>query len=231
MLNHIKLSTLNNDTLFHFTNKNNLSYIMKDGLTSCNHERENETKNDKDMPVIYFSKGIDGLLKIMDVFIRWEYDQLAKKLGMPTGDVYVDKTIMDQVFEKLYEKEKNRIYFSLNLIEGNDPLTSDYSAREKDFKKIIARQRGYINSPNMIWEWGIYSNLDSEIVEDWNMYAHLENKAIQPNKINLISTENGEFDALSILFEARKLYSGNYDLEDLDSFLNYVKVNKIGKAI
>lgn len=231
MLNIIRIDTLNNDTLFHFTKKQNLKYITKNGLSTGNHERENETNQDKDMPAIYFSKGIDGLLKTMDVFIRWEYDQLAKKIGMPTGGIYVDDELMVKVFEKIYEDEKNRVYFSLNLIEGEDPLTSDYSSKEKDFKKNIAKQRGYINSPGMIWEWGKYSNLDSEVVDDWNMYTHLGDKVISPNNINLICTENGEFDALSILFEAREMYSGDFELENLDSFLEYVKVNKMSKYL
>lgn len=230
MLNIIRIDTLNNDTLFHFTKKKNLRYIMKDGLTTSNHERENETKHDKDMPAIYFSKGFDGLLKTMDVFIRWKYDQLAEKLGVSTGGVYVDNELMIKVFEKIYEEEKNRIYFSLNLIEGEDPLTSDYSSKKMDFKKNIAKQKGYINSPRMIWEWGKYSNLDSEAVEDWNMYTHLGDKVISPNNINLICTENGELDALSILFEARKMYSGDFELENLDSFLEYVKTNKMQKG-
>lgn len=224
----VKLNGLTNDSLFHFTNKINLDTIRKTGLSTHGHLRENETKWDKNVLAIYFSKGFNGLLKTMDVFIRWEYDQLAKKLNMPTGDKYVDEELILKVYEKVYNDEKSRIYFSLDLIEGIDPLSSDYSKEEQDFKKLKAKKEGYIDNPNMIWEWGKYSNLSSMQVEDWNMYTHIGKKTISPNNIHLISTENGEFDALSILLETRKMYTGDFELEYLDSFLEYVKTNKMG---
>lgn len=210
------------DTLFSFRRKDDLYSISQIGLTTEVKKRENETASDKNMPAIYFSKGFSGLLKTIDVFIRWEYDQMAKIYNFPTGDVYVYDELMQKVYEKVFNDLRNRVYLKLKLKKGKDIITSDYFPLN-DFKKEKALKEGYINSQNMKWEWGSYSDLNSTKMEDWNMYTHVGKKNIEPQRLSLIKTEEGKQDALSIVMKVRQLKDYNFELTNLDDFLEYVK--------
>lgn len=222
-INTILLEQLDQDnTLFSFTRKDNLYNISQIGLTTEVGKRENETTGDKNMPAIYFSQGFSGLLKTIDVFIRWEYDQMAKAYGFPTGGYIIYDELMQEVYKKVYNDFKDRIYLKLDLKEGKDPLISDYNSLEYDFKKIKALKEGYINDPSMLWQWGSYSNLNSMNMETWNMYTHIGRKVIDPRKLCLIKTEEGKQDALSIIMKVRQLKDYDFELTDLDNFLQYV---------
>lgn len=219
----ILLEQLDQDnTLFSFTRKDNLYSISQIGLTTEVGKRENETTADKNVPAIYFSQGFSGLLKTIDVFIRWEYDQMAKTYGFPTGGYIVHNELMQKVYKKVYNDLKDRIYLKLDLKEGKDPLTSDYYSLGDDFKKVKALKEGYINSPSMIWQWGSYSNLNNMNMETWNMYTHIGRKVIDPRKLSLVQTLDEKQDALSIIIKVRQLKDYDFELTDLDNFLQYV---------
>lgn len=80
-MNYIKSNELDYEhTFFHFSRISNKESIEKNGLQAVA-GGENEAGNDKENPTIYFSYGIDGMLKAIDVWIRWEYNRLAKKIN------------------------------------------------------------------------------------------------------------------------------------------------------
>lgn len=223
----------NNDTCFHFTRSVNLYNIEMNGLTSVPEKRENMTKTDEGHDTIYFSKGIIGLLRTADVWIRWEYDNIVKKLrenpqykNLPTGDITFYDEIMELVYKKFYNDEKNRCLLILDLIDGEDYQNSDYNSKDFDFKKIIAKNKGYLNSSNMKWEFGKYSDLESLRMENWNMYTHLGKKVINPDKIKMVMDNDGNTDMLSIILSISSLIDLKSEgLDNLDGFVNYFQNN------
>ena len=54
------------------------------------------------------------------------------------------------------------------------------------------------------------------------MYTHIGRKVIDPRKLCLIKTEEGKQDALSIIMKVRQLKDYDFELTDLDNFLQYV---------
>lgn len=149
---------------------------------------------------------------------------------------------MQEVYEKLYNDFKNRNYYSLNLIEGDDPNTSDFSFSGIDRKKQLdyntyledmeLYRQGRIHwlphYPNKVmgWMYGSYSNFENGNVmqETWNMNTHIGNKIIPSSRIQIIEGETGRTDGLSIALEIYKKYRNklsNIDLSRLDVFISY----------
>ena len=56
----------------HFTRKSNQESIEKIGLNP-NVKKENAVGNDKEVPVVYFSEGLDGMFEILNTWVRTEY--------------------------------------------------------------------------------------------------------------------------------------------------------------
>ena len=66
------------NTLFHFSRIDNRESIEEYGLQAVA-GGENEAANDDKNKTIYFSKGIAGILKAVDVWARWEYNKYARQ--------------------------------------------------------------------------------------------------------------------------------------------------------
>lgn len=151
---------------------------------------------------------------------------------------------MHEVYQKIYEDFKNRNYYSLDLIEGDDPKTSDFSFNEIDKKKeheyskylhqIELYKKGEIDwephypDKDMAWMYGSYSNFKNGNIrqDNWNMNTHIGKRTISSDRIRIIEGENGRTDGLSIALEIYKKYRKqfqNIDLSRLDAFIEYAK--------
>ena len=192
-MKYVKTTDLDLDTtFFHFSRIDNRNSIEQNGLVSVA-GGENKAGDDNNNPTIYFSYGADGVLKAIDVWIKWEYNRLRlQKNFRPYPPKEINEEIMQEVYEKLYNDFKNRNYYSLNLIEGNDPNTSDFSFSGIDRKKQLdyntyledmeLYKQGRIHwlphYPNKVmgWMYGSYSNFENGNVmqETWNMIAILK---------------------------------------------------------
>lgn len=219
----IKIEDLDaNNAYFHFTREKYLEDIGKNGVKAEPPERENMVARDKENPCIYFSVGSDGLLKTIDVWIRWEYNNIASQMRLPSGHRGINEDVLKRTYEKMYEDFKKRKYLKLDLIEGNNPQTSDFSFSANDYKKENALKIGGM-SPVFKWLYGDYSNFESAIMEDWNMNTHIGKKTIEPDRIMLITDSKGKTDALSVIQEMYQKYKNpELNLKSLDGFMNYV---------
>lgn len=221
-MKRIRIDELDIDnTYFHFTREKWIEDIEKNGVTAEPPERENMVARDKENPCIYFSAGIDGLLKTIDVWIRWEYNNIASEMRLPSGHRGIDEEVLQKTYEKVYEDFKKRKYLKLDLIEGDNPKTSDFSFSAPDYKKEMVLKRGEI-PPDFRWLYGDYSNFNSEIMEDWNMNTHIGKKVIEPDRITMLTDNKGRTDALSVIQELYQRQKSKISLKSLEGFMNYV---------
>lgn len=218
----IRIDELDIDnTYFHFTREKCIEDIEKNGVTAEPPERENMVIRDKENPCVYFSVGSDGLLKTIDVWIRWEYNNIASKMRLPSGHLGINEDVLQKTYEKVYEDFKKRKYLKLDLIEGDDPKTSDFSFSAHDYKKEMILKRGEI--PDAFrWMYGEYSNFESNIMEDWNMNTHIGKKTIEPDRIMMLTDNKGRTDALSVIQEVYQRQKHKLNLKSLVGFMNYV---------
>ena len=230
-------------TFFHFSRIDSRDSIAKNGLQSVA-GGENEAGNDKNNPTIYFSYGIDGMLKAIDVWIRWEYNNFAKKSksGYIPPHRHIEQSLMKKTYEKIYHDFKQRIYLKVDLIEGQNPQTSDFSFDGIDQKKIDAYEiykremkrferreqkwKPVYPNPVMQWMYGPYSDFTTFKQDNWNMNTHIGERTIPSDRLEIIENEEGRTDALSVAIEAYNSYRSklqDLDLSTLDDFMSFAQ--------
>ena len=233
------------NTFFHFSRLDNRRSIEVNGLQSVA-GGENEAARDKDNKTIYFSKGISGLLKAVDVWARWEYSKYARqenskghkikqeyeeKIIEGTDQSY-DREVMSQIiFNKLYDDFKNRQYYTVDLIEGKN---EDFEFGDIDVKKILSRDKYGRPYPGALWKYGPYSDFGTieepnNKQEDWNMNTKIGDKTISSDRLKIIETQHGKTDGLSVIIEFYDRYremvfkENDAMFEILDNFIAYAK--------
>ncbi len=218
----------------HFTRKNNQESIEKIGLDP-NVKKENAVGNDREVPVVYFSEGLDGMFEILNTWVRTEYymnvqSKRREGIDVKFGHEELDPEILKEVYEKMYEDLKDRIYYSVDLEEG-----IDYFEDGVDDKKVdLAERIKNMNIPEDIvkdvrWQYGDgeYGDLENIKQEKWNRNTRA-GKVIEPEKLTQIISENGSLDALNIMLEKYD----NYDkiklenLKELEELVEYCKERK-----
>lgn len=218
----------------HFTRKNNQEDIEKRGLDP-QAKKENAVANDKEVPVVYFSEGIDGMFETLNTWVRFEYymkvqEKRREGIDVKLGNEEIDSDILKEVHEKMYEDLKDRIYYSVDLEEG-----IDYFEDGVDDKKVdLAERIKNMNIPEDIvkdvrWQYGDgeYGDLENIKQEKWNRNTRA-GKVIEPEKLTQIISENGSLDALNIMLEKYD----NYDkiklenLKELEELVEYCKERK-----
>ncbi len=220
-MKYVKIINLDkNNTFFHFSRIANRNSIERDGLQAVA-GGENEEVNDKNNPTIYFSKGIEGFLKTVDVWTRWEYFRSVKNTDkeIKRGFKRYEKDIMHTVYEKLYEDFKKRQYYNVKLVEG-----LDFKYNDIDVKKPASRDENGIPYQGAIWTYGPYSNLYDDRQEIWNMNTVIGEKYISKDRLEIIENDNGKSDALSVILEIYEKYRSDFesiDLSVLDGFIQY----------
>lgn len=222
----IKLSEIpEGHDFFHFTRETAIPKIAKQGLRGDLENRENAVGKDYENPSIYFSKGETGLLKTVDVWLRWEYGRISREKKSPDGSMVTVPSVLEATFKRVLEDFKERRYFQLDLIEGEDNGNTDFSYDSEDFKKKGAIDNG---GPTRRTRWmlGSYTNWETPKLEDWNMMTHVGGRGIGIDRMKMIVTEQGKSDALSVIEEVyeKSRKKENVDLRYLDSFIKYVKV-------
>lgn len=225
------------NSYFHFSDKSHMvdnekgPGIPKVGLSNAPRQRTNEYKGDELYPCIYFSKGFGGILELFDIWVRGNYNYRAKKLGLETGRIHVDMDVMRQEYDATIEMLENAVYLKLDLVEGEDANTSDFSSSKEDFRKreILNKKELSEDDKNLMWSYGVNSNFSTPKMDRWNMSTHFVNfkHDIPPSKITLLLASNGKDDALSILLEIYTKYRSLVNnVDDLDKFIDYVYKKK-----
>ena len=136
-MDKISLENLNENSFFHFTKKDNLTDISINGLKSI--IGENAFGLEKDAK-IFFSQGEQGVLKVMEVWLRWlmnkihgindrleiyhgeSIDERNNRLSkwvreFISGDYLEDTQKKEILFEYFYNYLKERVYLVLDLEE------------------------------------------------------------------------------------------------------------------
>ena len=221
-------------TFFHFSRIDSRESIEKNGLQAVA-GGENEAAKDRNNKTIYFSKGINGVLKLIDVWARCEYDRYAmstRNTGHKINYGYqgYDREVMRKIiFEKLYNDFKNRQYYTIDLIEGED-----FEYDDIDVKKEAVRYFDEKTKAKAVWEYGPYSQWGTEdnpnnLQEDWNRNTKIGNRTISSDRLKIIETQNGRSDALSVIIAVYNRYrttilkENDYMFEILDNFIEYAK--------
>lgn len=209
---------------FHFTRETAIPKIAKQGLRGDLDNRENAVGKDYENPSIYFSKGEIGLLKTVDVWLRWEYGRITREKNYPDGSMITVPSALEATFKRVFEDFKARRYFQLDLVEGENKENADFSSEAEDFKKKGSIDNG---GPTRRTRWmlGSYTNWQTPKLEDWNMMTHVGGRIVDFDRMKMIVTEQGKSDALSVLEEVyeRSRSKENVDLRYLDSFIKFVK--------
>ena len=218
----------------HFTRKSNQESIEKIGLNP-NVKKENAVGNDKEVPVVYFSEGLDGMFEILNTWVRFEYYmkvQEKRRLGLDVkfGHEEVDSDILKEVYEKMYEDLKDRIYYSVDLEEGIDYEKDGIDDKKVDLKTRLENK----DIPEHIiedakWQYGDgdYGNFDDIKQEKWNRNT-IRGKVIEPEKLTQIVSENGSLMALDIMLEKYEHYDKTKleNLKELEELVEYCKERK-----
>ncbi len=198
---------------------------------------------DHENPAIYFMYGMDAILENFDAWIRWEYNRdLWKEEHREQMDENIDKEIMKKTYERVYEDFKNRNYYKLDLVEGENPETSDYSLEAEDIKKRL-RYEDYKKALQLYEQkkidfkpeypikqikfmGGLYTDTKSLKQDNWNRNTHIGNRIIPVDRIKLIETADGRSDGLSIIIDRYDKLKENLDKDNfkiLEDFINYAK--------
>lgn len=218
----------------HFTRKNNQEDIEKRGLDP-QAKKENAVANDKEVPVVYFSEGIDGMFETLNTWVRFEYymkvqEKRREGIDVKLGNEEIDSEILKEVHEKMYDDLKDRIYYSVDLQEG-----IDYEKDGIDDKKVDLKTRLENNDiPERIiedvkWQYGDgqYGNFDDIKQEKWNRNT-IRGKVIESEKLTQIVSENGSLSALDIMLEKYENYDKTKleNLKELEELVEYCKERK-----
>ena len=233
---NIEISNIKENQLYHFTKKENLEKISVEGLKPQIGENSKYIEN---TPKIFFSKGTQGILKSTEVWLRWLmnriygpkniigiYNQLSKEDKIArlskwqeeflSKDYLKDNIKKEVLFNYFYNYTKERVYLVLNLDE--EYIENDIDEVKQNL--IKNKQIDYYFAKEM---YADFSNMDSEIVDDWNMHTKREIE-VSPKKISILSTNSGKNDMLSIIIEIYDkeniLKTNDYLIKD---FIKYAK--------
>lgn len=218
------------ESYFHFTRKENFydneigpGIFSMNGITSMPRSRPHIVGSDKNNYCIYFVKGFAGILELIDVWVRYEYDKEAIRQGKPLGycNNYSDEVWLE-VYKKMDEYFRNCKYLKLDLIPGNNPNNSDFDPEGIDIKKEKYFFGESINEYAK-WEYGKNTNYHSKVMDRWNMNTYAGFKVIPLDKIHFLKDSNGNDDALSIILEVYQKYRLKVkNVDSLDGLINYL---------
>ena len=220
-----------NNCKLHFTNKNNLESIEKNGLLpkigSNSFMLEKKAK-------IYFSKSAVGALEIANIWLRWlifkkQKDNYLKKYNnlnlfykdFISAKIYTPK-IKEEVFKEFMDYMENNIYLVLDLTEGEDYKENDID----EVKQTLSKRPEFLRA---MYGKIAENEKNPYCLERWNMQT-VADRIITPDKIKILNSENDS--ALTIL---QDLYNKNNnketDLQLLDEFIKFVQNKKIVSSL
>lgn len=214
-------------TLFHFDVRE-INYIEQYGFPA---EIGPDSKNAEKTKKVFFSKGVKGVLDIIDVWLIWRMNKDHQNSEAWTkeflsGDYLYDEKKKEITFDNMYEWLEQRRYYKVELIEKIDYLEKDIDeAKQSAIKDKVEKE----NTKGIPWKYlfayEMYKgkiNHNDETMEDWNMHT-ITGRGISSDKIFLIETCDGKDDALSVVETLYSTYEPKDEFRLLNSFMNYCK--------
>lgn len=228
MTNNINIKDISqinmNKTFFHYTNKNNLNTIIKNGLEPRIGENSLYVEKSKK---VFFSQGGNGVLTLMDVWLRW----LTAKCGISNQIYYLGtfymrmplciKSIPNYVVNKSLKNKNKRIkvFNQLkNILDNSVFLILDLDENvDFDYNDLDEVKDTYYESFLKLLYPSV-SDLKDKKMEYWNMHTY-SNKVIDSSKISLLKDKD-ECSASKIL---KQLIDDNilYVKQNLDFLYEY----------
>lgn len=191
-------------SFFHYTNKQNLDTILKNGLEP--RIGENALYVEK-TPKVFFVEGEKGIIMIMDVWLKWLTGKISTgkfKYWFGTT-IYMKmpfciKSIPNNMVKKaLASKEKRlKAYVKMKEILDNSiflilDLKENIDFNYNDIDEV--KNTYYESFLKLLYPSD--SDLKDNKMEYWNMHTY-SNKPINPQKISLLKNKDN-LDANSIL--------------------------------
>lgn len=232
-------------TFFHFANKIAFDSIAHNGLISQIGDRANGVESKE---LIFFSEGAENVLRLCNTWIKWimhrtygeknQFGYYASKDECLSSQSswckeFLNKEYLNDeekkkyVFELVMSGMKERIYFALELKEGQDfsYFDIDYNKQSALNDKLKGNIKPYLFEKEM---YSDYSNVDVATMDKWNMHTLPQTEKIELCKITQIIDSKGPTDMLSIVFELYEKYKGQ-DLacDILDDFIEYAKIREL----
>ena len=228
MTNNINIKDISqinmNKTFFHYTNKNNLNTIIKNGLEPRIGKNSLYVEKSKK---VFFSQGGNGVLTLMDVWLRW----LTAKCGISNQIYYLGtfymrmplciKSIPNYIVNKsLKNKNKHiKVFNQLkNILDNSVFLILDLEENvDFDYNDLDEVKDTYYESFLKLLYPSV-SDLKDKKMEYWNMHTY-SNKVIDSSKILLLKDKD-ECSASKIL---KQLIDDNilYVKQNLDFLYEY----------
>lgn len=224
----VKIDSLDMDnTFFHFDARE-INFIEQHGFPA---EIGPDSKNAEKTPKVFFSKGVKGVLDIIDVWLIWRMNKDHQNSEDWTkeffsGDYLYDEIKKEITFDNMYKWLEQRKYYKVELIEGIDYLENDIDeAKQSAIKDKVEKE----NTKGIPWKflfaYEMYKGkiaYSDETMEDWNMHT-ITGHGISSDKIFLIETCDGKDDALSVVETLYSRYEPKNEFRLLNSFMNYCK--------
>lgn len=214
-------------TLFHFDARE-INYIEQYGFPA---EIGPDSKNAEKTKKVFFSKGVKGVLDIIDVWLIWRMNKDHQKSEDWTkeflsGDYLYDEKKKEITFDNMYEWLEQRRYYKVELMEKIDYLEKDIDeAKQSAIQDKVEKE----NTKGIPWKYlfayEMYKgkiNHNDETMEDWNMHT-ITGHGVSSDKIFLIETCDGKDDALSVVETLYSRYEPKDEFRLLNSFMNYCK--------
>lgn len=219
-----------NNVYLHYTDKNNVDSIFREGLLPMIGK---SSKNIELNKKVFFTEGFDNTLLLMDSWIKWLVLRPKNDFIYKCGCFYMThkifpKIVVDSIFKNWIKKDKkikyaceklddileNSVFLKLDLIENADFSYDDID--EVKNQPFSRKQLGYI------YTYG--SDVNDNKMELWNMHT-LKDKTIEKEKIELIKLNDSTCakDVILYMIDNTKL-----SLEDkcpfLLKYLNYINI-------
>lgn len=238
MLRRVNLCDLDFDrAYFHFTKTIDLARIEKNNLTpeiSASLAMVDSSRR------LYFSTGVNGMLKYHDVYLKWmmnntygeknlrkKYDDDVFKTKMYewtkeflSNEYKNDEYKKNIVFTKYYHDMLECTYLVINVSNACDYNKDEYDEvkvkynLDKDSTDYLIMKKIY----------GDYSDFDSKVMESWNM-STFRRRYVMTKDIRVVKLDVLDANVVDILKYVYDNYKDTkYDL--LDDFMLWLKTNE-----
>lgn len=238
MLRRVNLCDLDLDrAYFHFTKTIDLARIEKNNLTpeiSASLAMVDSSRR------LYFSTGVNGMLKYHDVYLKWmmnntygeknlrkKYDDDVFKTKMYewtkeflSNEYKNDEYKKNTVFTKYYHDMLECTYLVINVSNACDYNKDEYDEvkvkynLDKDSTDYLIMKKIY----------GDYSDFDSKVMESWNM-STFRRRYVMTKDIRVVKSDVLDANVVDILKYVYDNYKDTkYDL--LDDFMLWLKTNE-----
>lgn len=216
------------NTLFHFDARD-MEYISRYGFSA---DIGPYSRNAEETPKVFFSKGIQGVLDLIDVWIIWrmnkDHNNSKNKNWVNEfllGTYLNDYEKLYVTFDNIYNFFADRKYYVVDLIDGYDFIKDDIDEVKRN--SILEKDRSFdlkVTPWKYLFAKEMYkgkvkkSNME---MEDWNMHT-ISGKGVEPEKISLIIDDNGNDNALMVIKYLYNKFANKDNFRILNEFMQYV---------